>query len=125
MHAADARGETEQRIYLLPAWGEAACYTDRERAVLGWKRLEAAYEALKAHITEEERVKLTLMINVINGWNNRLALGFGLWTEPEVCKRASEGGGLMAEAATEDAATRFDPLRPRLIRVAPAHRGGL
>ena len=38
MHAADARenGETEQRIYLLPAWREAPCYTDRERAALGW-----------------------------------------------------------------------------------------
>jgi hypothetical protein len=26
-------------------------------------------------------VKLTLMINVINGWN-RLAVGFGLWVDP-------------------------------------------
>src|SRR5215467_451337 len=29
-------GETEQRIYLLPAWRAALCYTDRERAALGW-----------------------------------------------------------------------------------------
>ena len=29
-------GETEQRIYLLSAWREAPCYTDRERAALGW-----------------------------------------------------------------------------------------
>ena len=38
MHAAEARekGETEQRIYLLSAWREAPCYTDRERAALGW-----------------------------------------------------------------------------------------
>jgi AhpD family alkylhydroperoxidase len=38
MHAAEARakGETEQRIYLLPAWRDAPCYTDRERAALGW-----------------------------------------------------------------------------------------
>jgi AhpD family alkylhydroperoxidase len=38
MHAQDARekGETEQRIYLLSAWREAPCYTDRERTVLGW-----------------------------------------------------------------------------------------
>ena len=37
MHTAEARkqGETEQRIYLLPAWREAPCYTDRERAALG------------------------------------------------------------------------------------------
>jgi len=33
---ARAKGETEQRIYLLSAWREAPCYTDRERAALGW-----------------------------------------------------------------------------------------
>ena len=88
MHTAEARakGETEQRIYLLSAWREAPCYTDRERAALGWTEAltrlseghahESAYEALKAEFTEEEQVKLTLMINVINGWN-RLAVGFG------------------------------------------------
>ena len=38
MHAQEARlkGETEQRIDLLPAWRDAPCYTDRERAALGW-----------------------------------------------------------------------------------------
>ena len=37
MHTTYARerGETEQRIYLLSAWREAPCYTDRERAALG------------------------------------------------------------------------------------------
>ena len=99
MHTAEARGkgETEQRIYLLSAWREAPCYTERERAALGWTdaltRLseghthEAAYGALKAQFTEEERVKLTLMINIINGWN-RLAVGFGLWIEPQAAKAA-------------------------------------
>jgi AhpD family alkylhydroperoxidase len=99
MHTVDARakGETEQRLYLLSAWREAPSYTQRERAALGWTdaltRLseghtderEAAYETLKAHFTEEEQAKLTLMINVINGWN-RLAVGFGLWIEPEAAK---------------------------------------
>lgn len=90
MHTADARaqGETEQRIYLLAAWHEAPCYTDRERAALAWTDAlttlaqghtqAAAHEALKAHFTDEEQVTLTLMINVINGWN-RIAIGFGLW----------------------------------------------
>lgn len=94
MHTADARdlGETEQRIYLLSAWREAPCYTPRERAALAWTdaltRLseghthEAAWEALALEFTEEERVKLTLLINVINGWN-RIAVGFGLWIEPQ------------------------------------------
>ena len=99
MHTAEARGkgETEQRIYLLSAWREAPCYTERERAALGWTDVltrlseghthEAAYGALKAQFTEEERVKLTLMINIINGWN-RLAVGFGLWIEPQAAKAA-------------------------------------
>ncbi|MDY0885696.1 hypothetical protein ACFPL7_23310 [Dongia soli] len=39
------------------------------------------------HSTGEERVKLTLMINIINGWN-RLAVGFGFWVEPEAAKAA-------------------------------------
>jgi AhpD family alkylhydroperoxidase len=97
MHTAEARekGETEQRIYLLSAWREAPCYTDRERAALGWTEAltrlseghahNVAYEALKAHFTQEEQVKLTLMVNIINGWN-RLAVGFGLWAEPEAAK---------------------------------------
>jgi len=94
-HEARAQGETEQRIYLLSAWREAPCYTERERAALGWTdaltRLseghahDAAYDALHAHFTQEEQVKLTLMINVINGWN-RLAVGFGLWVEPQAAQ---------------------------------------
>ncbi len=101
MHTEDARakGETEQRIYLLAAWREAPCYSDRERAALGWTEAltrlseghgqESAYEILKAEFTEEEQVKLTLMINVINGWN-RLAVGFGLWADPAAVKAAAK-----------------------------------
>ncbi|GCA51133.1 carboxymuconolactone decarboxylase family protein [Sinorhizobium sp. KGO-5] len=101
MHTTEARakGESEQRIYLLSAWREAPCYTDRERAALAWTealtRLSeghnhaSAYEALKAEFTQEEQVKLTLMINVINGWN-RLAVGFGLWVEPAAAKTIAE-----------------------------------
>ena len=101
MHTAEARakGETEQRIYLLSAWREAPCYTDRERAALGWTEAltrlseghahESAYEALKAHFTEAEQVKLTLMINVINGWN-RIAVGFGMFVDPAVAKSAAQ-----------------------------------
>ena len=54
MHAAEARekGETEQRIYLLSAWREAPCYTDRERAALGWTealtRLSEGHDAWRA-----------------------------------------------------------------------------
>lgn len=95
---ARARGETEQRIYLLSAWREAPCYTGRERAALGWTEAltrlseghahESAHQALKAHFTEEEQVKLTLTINVINGWN-RLAVGFGVFVDPAEARSAA------------------------------------
>src|SRR3546814_17199665 len=87
MHTAEARakGESEQRIYMLAAWHEAPVFTPRERAALGWTdaltRLsqghtqKEAREALDAHFTAEEQMNLTVMINVINGWN-RIAVGF-------------------------------------------------
>lgn len=101
MHTVFARenGETEQRLYLLAAWREAPCYTDRERAALGWTEAltrlseghthESAYEALKSYFTEEEQVKLTLLINIINGWN-RIAVGFGGWADPAAIKDANK-----------------------------------
>ena len=101
MHAEEARetGETNQRIDLLPAWRDAPCYTDRERAALGWTEAmtrlcegdvhESAYETLNAHFTKAEQVKLTLMINVINGWN-RLSVGFGMFVDPAVAKSAAQ-----------------------------------
>ena len=97
LHTIEAReqGETEQRLYLLSAWREAPCYTDRERAAIGWGEAltklsegadhQAAYDALKAHFTEEEQIKLTITINVITGWN-RLAVGLELWVEPAAAK---------------------------------------
>ena len=107
MHSTYARerGETEQRIYLLSAWREAPCYTDRERAALGWTEAltriceghthEAAYEALEAHFSEEERVKLTLMINIINGWN-RIAVGFGGFVDPATIKASNKAAAAQA-----------------------------
>src|SRR5260221_7910036 len=100
MHTTEARsqGETEQRIYLLSAWREAPCYTERERAALGWTEAltrlseghthESAHGALKAQFSDEEQVKLTLMINIINGWN-RLSVGFGTWMGPAAAKAAA------------------------------------
>jgi len=87
---ARAKGETEQRLNLLAAWRHAPVFTDRERAALGWTealtRLSEDYPdagaraALQAQFTEEEQVNLTLMINIINGWN-RIVLGFDLWAD--------------------------------------------
>src|SRR3954470_7524553 len=41
MHTKDARaiGETEQRIYALPAWEETPFFTDRERAALAFTEI--------------------------------------------------------------------------------------
>jgi AhpD family alkylhydroperoxidase len=101
LHAVEARemGETEQRIYLLPAWREAPCYSDRERAALEWtealtrlsegREHASAYEALKAHFTDEEQVKLTVTINIINGWN-RIAVGFGLFADAAAIQSAAK-----------------------------------
>jgi AhpD family alkylhydroperoxidase len=106
--AARENGETEQRINLLAAWREAPCYSDRERAALGWTEAmtrlseghthESAYEALKAHFTEEEQVKLTLTIVAINGWN-RIAVGFGGWADPAAIKAAAAAVKANAAAA--------------------------
>jgi AhpD family alkylhydroperoxidase len=96
MHSAHARkaGETEQRLYLLDAWEEAPCYSDRERAALAWtehltevadrRAPDTVYAALAEHFTPEEQVQLTMLINVINGWN-RLAVGFHLY-DPSLAK---------------------------------------
>jgi AhpD family alkylhydroperoxidase len=101
MHAQEARakGETEQRIYLLSAWREAPCYTNRERAALGWTEaltrlseghaLESARETLNVEFTPAEQVKLTLMVNVINGWN-RIAVGFSQFVDPAEARSAAQ-----------------------------------
>lgn len=101
MHTVFAReeGETEQRINVLPAWRAAPCYSERERAALAWTEAltqiseshmhEQAYEALKAQFSEAEQIKLTLAINIINGWN-RISISFGLWADPAEVKKMSQ-----------------------------------
>ncbi|HLG49816.1 MAG TPA: carboxymuconolactone decarboxylase family protein [Reyranella sp.] len=87
MHTRDARakGESEQRIYLLDAWRESPLFSDRERAALAWTEAvtlvsqtrvpDAVFEQAKAQFSDEELVKLTLLIAAINAWN-RFAISF-------------------------------------------------
>ena len=87
MHTAAARehGETETRLYLLDAWRESPLYSARERAALAWTEAltllpethapDEVYREVQAQFTEEEQVKLTLLIVAINGWN-RIQVGF-------------------------------------------------
>jgi AhpD family alkylhydroperoxidase len=82
---ARARGETEERLYLLDAWRDSPLYSERERAALAWTEAltlvsethapDHVYQALQAQFTEEDQVKLTLLIVAINGWN-RVQVGF-------------------------------------------------
>jgi AhpD family alkylhydroperoxidase len=87
MHSKDARaaGETEQRLYCLPAWRETPFYSERERAALAWTEAvtqvsddhvpDAVFELARKEFSEEELAELTLAIVAINGWN-RLCIAF-------------------------------------------------
>ena len=81
MHTKDARaaGETEQRLYALPAWRETPFYTNRERAALALTEdvtlmardhvPEAAYQAAAEVLTPGEIAALLALIITINAWN--------------------------------------------------------
>lgn len=85
MHWKDLRalGETEQRLYGLPAWRESPYYTDRERAAFVWVEAvtvvtdgfisDEAYTTVQEQFSEKEIVELTMAIVTINSWN-RLAI---------------------------------------------------
>jgi len=87
MHSKDLRalGETEQRLYLLDAWGESPFYTDRERAALEWAEAltlvseghvpDDVFEKVKAQFSDKEIIDLTMAIVTINGWN-RISIAF-------------------------------------------------
>jgi AhpD family alkylhydroperoxidase len=87
MHTRDARarGEREERLYLLDAWRESPLYSARERAALAWTEAltevarthapDDVYAEARSQFTEEELVELTVAIGMINIWN-RIAIGF-------------------------------------------------
>ncbi len=81
MHTKDARaaGETEQRIYALPAWRETPFFTGRERAALALTESvtlmpethvpDEDFAAASAEFTEAELAALIGLIVTINAWN--------------------------------------------------------
>jgi AhpD family alkylhydroperoxidase len=81
MHTSDARalGESEARLYLLPAWRESSMYTARERAALAWTEAVTAvtdggvsdvvYDEVRAVFSEKELADLTVAAAIINAWN--------------------------------------------------------
>ena len=87
MHSREARrdGETETRLYLVAAWKESPLFSERERAALAWTETvtnisdngvpDDLYARMLEHFSEEELVKLTVVIGMINTWN-RLCISF-------------------------------------------------
>jgi AhpD family alkylhydroperoxidase len=81
MHTKDARaiGETEQRIYALPAWPETPYFTGPERAALAFTEAVTlladthvpaeAYQAVAAEFSPDEIAALVSLIVTINAWN--------------------------------------------------------
>lgn len=86
VHTRDARakGETEQRLYMLDAWRESSLYSNQERAALEWTEAltliaqthapDAVYDQVRAAFDDAGLAKLTLLIATINVWN-RIAIG--------------------------------------------------
>jgi len=81
MHSKDARaiGESEQRIYALPAWRETPFFTVRERAALAFTETvtmlagthvpDEAYQQVAAVFSADEVAALVSLIVTINAWN--------------------------------------------------------
>lgn len=82
MHSKDlrARGETEQRIYMISAWREVPhLFSARERAALAWAEAvtrltnqevaDEVYNQARQEFNEAELARLTLSIVAINSWN--------------------------------------------------------
>jgi AhpD family alkylhydroperoxidase len=90
MHSKDARaiGETEQRVYALPAWRETGFYTARERAALAFTESvtllagthvpDADFAAVAAEFSHAEIGALLALIVTINSWN-RIGVAARAW----------------------------------------------
>ena len=101
MHTKDARarGESEQRIYLLDAWRESPFYSERERAALAWTEAvtlvaesrvpDAIYEEVRRQFSDDELLALTMSVITINAWNR---LNVALRTVPGTYQPSSVDG---------------------------------
>lgn len=99
MHSKEAMqdGETQQRVFLVSAWKESPLYSERERAAFAYTEAvtlisnagvsDALYEETRKHFSDEELVKLTVAIGMINVWN-RLCVPFHAIHPVETAKAA-------------------------------------
>ena len=114
MHTKDARagGETEQRLYALPAWRATPFYTDREQAALAWTEAltlvaggevpDEVYARVREQFSEEEIVNLTLAVAAINSWNRlciSLRIPAGTY-QPKITSRAAVAAVAAGQAVT-------------------------
>jgi AhpD family alkylhydroperoxidase len=109
MHTDQAlrHGETPARMMALDAWEESPLFTDKERVALRWTEeltliadtgaSSEAFEALKAHFSDDEIGWLILAAVQINSWN-RVAISSRSQYDP-----AMFGGAPAKEKATEPA----------------------
>jgi AhpD family alkylhydroperoxidase len=102
MHTKDARaiGESEQRIYSLPAWRETPFFTDRERAALAFTESltllardhvpSEAHDRVAEHFSPDEIGALVSLIVAINAWNT-IAVSTRAWVPGSYEREAEEG----------------------------------
>ena len=88
MHSKEllAKGETEQRIFLVSSWRECSFYTDKEKAGFLWAETltalngkevsEEIYSKVSHYFSETEIVDLTMAVIAINSYN-RINIAFG------------------------------------------------
>ncbi|CAH0273544.1 carboxymuconolactone decarboxylase family protein [Chryseobacterium sp. Bi04] len=88
MHSKElrAKGETEQRIFLVNAWRECSFYTEKEKAGLLWAESLTAlqgkevpdevFSQVSHYFSETEMVDLTMAVIAINSYN-RINIAFG------------------------------------------------
>ncbi|SFA56358.1 alkylhydroperoxidase AhpD family core domain-containing protein [Paracoccus halophilus] len=91
--AAIKAGVSERKLILLGGWHEAAIWSERERAALGWaeavtkiggsRASDAEYDALVDLFDTKEIADLTMLIGLMNLWN-RLAIAMRYQIQSEV-----------------------------------------
>jgi AhpD family alkylhydroperoxidase len=88
MHTIDARklGETEQRIYTLPAWRETPYFSKEDQAILALTEevtlihqhvSEKTYAQAAKVLSEKQIAEVIMTAIVINSWN-RIAIATGM-----------------------------------------------
>ncbi len=100
MHSTAAinAGVPERKLILLGGWDEAAVWSDRERAALGWadavtkigesRAADSAYTPLIDIFDEKEIADLTMLISLMNLWN-RLAIAMRYQVQSEITSSVS------------------------------------